>query len=292
MTLDPNSDTATPPPKESRLLKLKKAKLRARRNHSPYQDGDTVLLAGGDTVLLDQPTEPMSLSVKVASPAAQQQSTDKYRPSHPSHANNTGALLPRRIATTTPEWHRYAVAGVLMLFVLGWAVYATTRTPQPENSDAVAQASADAMALAGDEVLILPQLESISPIPEMAAAAASASAAVANAAAEPAATAAQPQTQPTRPTPKRAPPKRAPVPKPVAAPTVPAPAPTPAPPPQAPASQAVKRTPPARLCAGSSFIAHEVCLQNECTRAGMRQHPQCVRMRERQKLLRDGVGDG
>jgi hypothetical protein len=70
-----------------------------------------------------------------------------------------------------------------------------------------------------------------------------------------------------------------------AAPVVEAPAPvapTPAPPAPAPA---------ATLCAGQAFIAHAVCLQTECNKPAMRQHTQCVRMREQQEALRRGSGD-
>jgi hypothetical protein len=49
--------------------------------------------------------------------------------------------------------------------------------------------------------------------------------------------------------------------------------------------------PPATLCANSRFIAHAVCLQRECSKPGLQQHPQCVRMREQQQALQDGSGD-
>lgn len=69
-------------------------------------------------------------------------------------------------------------------------------------------------------------------------------------------------------------------PEPVAPPPAPAPAPRPA-----------AATETVALCADSRFIAHSVCLQRECARPGMRQHPQCARMREQQQALHDGSGD-
>ncbi|WP_243457421.1 hypothetical protein [Ottowia testudinis] len=48
---------------------------------------------------------------------------------------------------------------------------------------------------------------------------------------------------------------------------------------------------PAALCAGQSFIAHALCLQAECNKPAMRQHAQCVGMREQQDALRRGSGE-
>ena len=71
-------------------------------------------------------------------------------------------------------------------------------------------------------------------------------------------------------------------------------------PPQAPASEQVAATvaadaavpvravaaePPVVLCQGSRFLAHAMCMQNECSKPGLRQHPQCQRMRELQDSL-------
>jgi hypothetical protein len=57
------------------------------------------------------------------------------------------------------------------------------------------------------------------------------------------------------------------------------------------ASRPAPRPETRALCADSSFLAHAVCLQTECARTGMRQHPQCQRMREQQQALREGSGD-
>ena len=64
----------------------------------------------------------------------------------------------------------------------------------------------------------------------------------------------------------------------------PAPAPRPA---SAPAPAA-----PGALCGDARFLAHAICLQNECSKPALRQHPQCVRMREQQEALRRGSGGG
>lgn len=60
--------------------------------------------------------------------------------------------------------------------------------------------------------------------------------------------------------------------------------------PVAPAPVATPET--GALCADRRFIAHAVCLQAECDKPSMRQHPQCVRMREQQDALRRGSGEG
>ncbi|MCZ2292746.1 MAG: hypothetical protein LC125_12440 [Burkholderiales bacterium] len=49
---------------------------------------------------------------------------------------------------------------------------------------------------------------------------------------------------------------------------------------------------PRELCAGSSFLARAVCLQRECRKPGMQQHPQCVQMRELQRSLHNPDGGG
>ena len=96
-------------------------------------------------------------------------------------------------------------------------------------------------------------------------------------------------TRPAAPKPARpAPAPRAPRPDPAPAPPPAAPqvaSPRPAPPP-APAS------PPAGLCADSRFLAHALCLQRECGKPALQQHPQCVRMREQQRAIQQGSGDG
>lgn len=43
---------------------------------------------------------------------------------------------------------------------------------------------------------------------------------------------------------------------------------------------------PATLCEDSRFFAHAVCLQNECSKPAMQQHPQCLRLHELQDSLR------
>ena len=70
-----------------------------------------------------------------------------------------------------------------------------------------------------------------------------------------------------------------------AAPTPSAPSPT-TPPPTAPAPVA------ASLCSDRAFIGRAVCLQSECSKPALRQHPSCVRMREQQEALRNGSGGG
>lgn len=86
------------------------------------------------------------------------------------------------------------------------------------------------------------------------------------------------------PTPRA--PRPAPMPEPEPPPAVPAPEPPkPAPPPAAPSQSA-------GLCADSRFLAHALCLQRECSKAALQQHPQCVRMREQQRALQQGSGGG
>lgn len=67
-------------------------------------------------------------------------------------------------------------------------------------------------------------------------------------------------------------------------PPVARPVPTPTPATYAPAR-------PTTLCADRQFISHAICLQAECDKPGMRQHPQCQRMREQQQTLRERSGD-
>lgn len=69
----------------------------------------------------------------------------------------------------------------------------------------------------------------------------------------------------------------------------PAPPPAEAPPPRPPAPAAA--APSGVLCADRRFIGHAVCLQSECNKPGMRQHPQCARMREQQDAVRSGSGE-
>lgn len=45
------------------------------------------------------------------------------------------------------------------------------------------------------------------------------------------------------------------------------------------------------LCADRQFIAHSICLQAECSKPALHQHPQCVRMREQQEGMQRGSGD-
>ena len=72
----------------------------------------------------------------------------------------------------------------------------------------------------------------------------------------------------------------------VVAPPEPIEAPAPRPP-----APAVVAAPSGALCAERRFIGYAMCLQAECTKPGMRQHPQCVRMREQQDAVRVGSGE-
>ncbi len=96
----------------------------------------------------------------------------------------------------------------------------------------------------------------------------------------------RPEPPPARPAPVRKTPRTEPPVEPVTRPTPPAPAVVESPVAAAPAQ------PPATLCAGTRFVAHALCLQRECDKPGRQQHPQCVRMREQQKALQQGSGDG
>ena len=88
--------------------------------------------------------------------------------------------------------------------------------------------------------------------------------------------------------PARAAPKSTPKPSPATSSPPAAAAPAALPPRSAPAPFPVAAT---MLCADARFLAHAVCLQNECSKPALRQHPQCVRMREQQEALRRGSGD-
>jgi hypothetical protein len=91
--------------------------------------------------------------------------------------------------------------------------------------------------------------------------------------------------QPTRKVPERA--RTAAEPAEAAAPPSPVVA-TSAPPPPSIASAPSANA----LCADRAFIARAVCLESECAKPALRQHPQCVRMREQQETLRHGSGGG
>lgn len=96
----------------------------------------------------------------------------------------------------------------------------------------------------------------------------------------------RPELPPARPAPVRKAPRTEPPMKPVTRPTPPATAVVESPVAPAPAQ------PPATLCAGTRFVAHALCLQRECDKPGRQQHPQCMRMREQQKAMQQGSGDG
>ena len=66
----------------------------------------------------------------------------------------------------------------------------------------------------------------------------------------------------------------------------------PEPPPEARPVEVARPAPPRELCAGTTFIDRAICLQRECGQTGMRQHPQCVQMREQQETFRRGTGGG
>jgi hypothetical protein len=190
--------------------------------------------------------------------------------------------------TRTPRGPRlglYLVAGALLAALAAWALYSIFASPSSEHQGPqppVAAASAPASA------------------PPVGASAAGASAPPPVSAP---AIAAQPPTTPppvvhAEPAPRSRP---APSPSRISAPRAtqvapPAAAPVTAPEPVASAPVAAASRPAPRpetraLCADSSFLAHAVCLQTECARTGMRQHPQCQRMREQQQALREGSGD-
>lgn len=78
---------------------------------------------------------------------------------------------------------------------------------------------------------------------------------------------------------------------PPAAPTPPPPEPVAAPAPE-PVAPPPPPAPPRELCAGTSFLARASCLQSECSQPGLRDHPQCVRMRELQQSLRNPDSGG
>lgn len=70
------------------------------------------------------------------------------------------------------------------------------------------------------------------------------------------------------------------------------PAPAPAATPRAPRPRSVAPRAPAQVCAKHNFLAYAACMQEQCSRPGMKSHPQCVRIREREQALRQGSGGG
>ena len=119
--------------------------------------------------------------------------------------------------------------------------------------------------------------------------------------AEPALTEPAPATPPAEtpsaptatPAPAPAATPRAPRPRSVAAAPTPAPKPTPIPAtPPAPTPAAAAPRAPAQVCAKHNFLAYAACMQEQCSRPGMKSHPQCVRIREREQALRQGSGGG
>ena len=187
-------------------------------------------------------------------------------------------------APAGPRLGLYLLAGLLLIAVTGWAVYAITSQMSRQRD---AQASAPP-AMAATEPASAP-----APAPTRATTPPAPSAASAP---EPTPVAAPSAPAPAHPEPH---PRAKPPAKPRQAASAPAPvapqpaAPEPAaPPPPAPApAPASAPAPVAALCADSSLFAHALCLQRECSRPGMRQHPQCVRMREQQQALREGSGN-
>lgn len=284
---------------KARRAAEKLAALKPQR--TAHHDGDTVFLepaySEGDTVLLEYSSEaPDSVSAPAEAHAPHTDAASgatalrDVAPHHPAPHDPTplaSATPVNPVARATPHpWSRYAIVGGLATLALGWAVYAMTahQTPDTVPADTVAQASVapapsrpipPPVEAASDGVLILPRLEPIGPETKVP---------------PPPITKAAPAVA-EQPSAKRPPTRRTPPPAPTATVVAQPVAPPPAPP-QAAASEPAKRTPPATLCADSSFLSHEMCLQRECSSASMRQNPQCVRMRDRQKLLREGVGDG
>lgn len=62
-----------------------------------------------------------------------------------------------------------------------------------------------------------------------------------------------------------------------------------------PAAPAPAQTPPAgpaRLCAGEGVFARSLCLQNECRKPQLAQHPDCIHLRGLQEALRESSGGG
>ena len=192
-------------------------------------------------------------------------------------------------APRAPRPGLYVFAGLLMASVAAWALFSIAAHTQPD-SDASAERPAAARSA---ELNLTPRSDA--PTSTVAASsvqraepAPSPSSRPAVASVSQAAPVAAPRPVPAserRPAPRRT----ASAPRPV--PQV-AEAPPPAPPPPAPAPRPTAPEPSAaRLCADSGFITHAICLQRECGRADLRNHAQCVRMREQQKLLREGAGD-
>ena len=190
---------------------------------------------------------------------------------------------PAEAEATAPGKRPHAVLiALLAVFAIGalWGIgRIAARTPAP-------LAEAPAVAAPAPRPPPAPPAPSLAAAPPVTPAIAPACAPAAAPAPAPAAVI---DSKPAAPTPARP----APAPRP-ARPEVTAPPPPPAPvaeaprpaPPPAPAS------PPAGLCADSRFLAHALCLQRECGKPALQQHPQCVRMREQQRAIQQGSGDG
>ena len=191
-----------------------------------------------------------------------------------------------------PRLGLYLFTGLLLAAVTAWAIYSiTSRMAGQRDVPAVATAPAPAPATPPASETVVPAAL-VLPASSAPVATASAPDAAGSASSTPHAEAAPAHpasAPPPKPQARKTPRQPAPTPPPVV--QVAEPAPAPPPPPPTPASRPAAPVAPATLCSDSQLFAHSVCLQRECSRPGMRQHPQCMRMREQQQVLREGRGD-
>lgn len=225
-------------------------------------------------VPLGEPTQPLELEAPTSRRRRRRSSRRRSQPARPPLARIAGTIL-------------VGLAALLVFVSLGWS----GRTPDAGSTPAET-AAAEASPRSGsasDKVALTapaPESEAVARAAEAVEAlqAPDAVAALAKSigasATKTAATAAADTTTTKRPAqaPRkaRAAPPQVPASEQVAA-TVAADAAVPV--------RAVAAEPPVVLCQGSRFLAHAMCMQNECSKPGLRQHPQCQRMRELQDSL-------
>ena len=176
---------------------------------------------------------------------------------------------------------RWGAAAALLLTTLaaGWAWQGTRKPPRTPESEIITEFAPQPAAAPAPQSAPEP-LPAAGDEPSSSAAEAASAPALSASAVTEAAPAAR--ARPARPAP--APPSVAPAPAAPApaapAPPPPAPAP-PAPPPPRPAPAVVAG--PSEACASASFLARPLCVHQQCQKAALAAHPECVALRRRQE---------
>lgn len=259
---------AEPPPQADPLQKTQALEVCA-------DEGDTVFLDAGDTVVMEDMPDSMFIDPQAPAPAAAGRAEPglESRPV-PSPSRRAAARAAR-------ESHRrmgvawFAVGGAALLVVAASVYGWRSRAPVPPVDAIITELAEPASA---------PAMAAAASLPEPAAPAAQA-ASTASAAAESASAALAPAfvvASGTRPAQKQ----RRPVP--VASAPVAAAEPPPAPPPPEPAPVVAAprpAPPPVRLCENTSVLTRSMCLREECRKPAHAPLPACVEFRQRMEPL-------